>query len=131
MLNNGAYLFPARCKHFFCLAVIFLLLFAQNPLQASDRLLFLEKAAESEKEENKSEEEQLELQENLNYSVQKSKKGKNIFLDSFLTSIFPKTFLEFSFAYCFHYLAYSEQSPFLFVSTPRYLFFGSLLFYEG
>ncbi len=131
MLNHSAYLLSARCKHLFCLAVIFLLLFAQNPLQASDRLLFLEKAAESEKEENKTEEEQLETQENLNYSVQKAKKGKNISLDGFFANTFANTFLQFSFVYYTHHSGYSGQSPFLFAATPRYVFFGSLLFYEG
>lgn len=117
-------------KQIFCFLLLFLFFSTQSSIQSENPSFILEKAAESEKEENKIEEESLEAQENLNYSIQKAKKGKNISLDSFFANTFANTFLQLNFVYYSHYLGYSGQTPFLFAATPRYLFFGSLLFYE-
>ena len=118
-------------KQIFCFLLLFLFFSTQSSIQAENPSFILEKTTESEKEESKTEEEQLETQENLNYSIQKAKKGKNISLDSFFANTFANTFLQFGFVHCSHHSGYSGQAPFLFAATPRYLFFGSLLFYEG
>lgn len=132
MLSLKSRLFYNSFKQFFCLMAVFLFLFTLNSTQAADSLFIIEKLSENEKEENKNEEEVEEVQESGVSSVYKGKKIKKISFDyaSCLPSSPCCSFLFVAFSNCTT-TAFSFRFPYLFAHSPRYVVFGSLLFYES